>query len=178
MEQIVQEKIYREVESHIPRPKFSSILLIMFTLLIGFAAIVVSTRALAQCSIPPPDPFPAYADIFPGQPESAVKERAFSCSGYYNYYNSIVAGCTITRSAGIFSKVSISISEGIIRNIIFFTRDNSLTMGDLVIFLKTPASNIIYHFADFYVPGLTFRVKYGGSFSLFVPVQSISLSSS
>lgn len=184
MEQIIRERTYRQLESCPPRLRPSPLLLIVFILLIGFAAVTMAVRLVAQYSIAPANPFPAYADVFPGQPVSAVKARPFSCWSDYKYYHNPTEGddptaesCIFTPASGIFSSVQVIISEGIIRQSIFLMRDSTLQVGDLALFLEMPAIRDFYHVVYFASSKGFVSVKTidpAKRFSFFLPVWSIS----
>src|SRR4029078_12991728 len=125
-----------------------------------------------------PNPFLAYANIFPGQPASAIQASGFSCPSDHNYYYA-TAGvfCIATPADSIFSQISGTISNGIIRNISFIIRDQTLTVGDLEIVLdvpfihKSPETAYVALSGSFVIAGTT---VYWRRFSLFLPVWSVS----
>jgi hypothetical protein len=179
VEQIVREKIYPELESYSLRLRLSLRLLIIFVLLSGFTVINLSVRAVAQNMPTPPNPFTAYADVFPGQPESVIEAMAYSCFTDASHYDHdpIEQRCVLSPAIGTFSDVEVIISEGIIRQITFTLRDNTLQAGNLEIFLEMPAIHVFDHVAHFILPKsfvMTQTSNYAGRFSYFLPVWSVS----
>jgi hypothetical protein len=178
VEQIIRERNFPVLETYRPRLKLSPLLLITFIMLLGFTLLTMSVQALAQSSLHPPNPFTSYTDVFPGQPAAAVVIRGFSCEDYYNdYRDPEQAHCTISLSRGAFSTVQLIVSVGIIRQITFTLRDNTLQMGDLQLLLDMPAIRTRYQGAHFSLPDAYVRAKTTGfvrRFSLFLPVQNIS----
>jgi hypothetical protein len=173
VEHIVRESIYPQAASPIPRLRLSPFLLIVVITLVGFAVVTISASLVAQYRPTPHNPFPAYADVFPGQPASAVEARAFSCQNYAPAETS----CIFTPAAGAFLSVQAVMSEDKIHDLTFVLRDNTLQVGDLEMFLKMPTLHTLYRAAYFYLPGSFVRVRtaaYSGQFSLFLPILSIS----
>jgi hypothetical protein len=187
VEQIARERTYPELEPlHPPRLRLSPLLLIVIVLLIGFAVINLGVRTLAQYSLPPSNPFPAYADIFPGQPANAILSREFSCWGndFYEYSYAVAYGLTqescifiFTPAEGIFSHVEAVISGDTIQTLTFLLRDKTLQVGDLEKLLEMPTLHTLHNTAYFFLPEdfvIAKTVDFTGQFSLFLPVWSIS----
>jgi hypothetical protein len=173
VEQIVRETIYPQTASQIPRLRLTPLLLIMVIILVGFAVVTIGGRLVAQYSPTPPNPFPAYADVFPGQPASAVQARAFSCQSYAP----AETVCIFTPVAGAFLSVQVVISEGTIHNLTFILCDNTLLVGDLAMFLGMPTVHRLYHTVFFFLPSSLVKaetIAHGEQFSLFLPVRSIT----
>ena len=184
MEHIVRERIYPQAPSQIPRLRLSPLLLIVFSVVVGFAVVTISVRAVAQYTPSPPDPFPDYADIFPGQPASAIETRTFSCEAIYNYNHDLTKDtepmqelCTFIPAEGVFSSVEASLSGGIIYQLTFIMRDNTLQVGDLAQLLGMPPIHRFKRTAYFLLPTSLVRADPIGQrkrFSLFLPVWSIT----
>jgi hypothetical protein len=187
VDDIVRERSYPELEPlHPPRLRLSPLLLMVSVLLIGFAVVNMGMRALAQYIAPPANPFPAYADIFPGQPANAILSREFSCWGnnFYEYSYTVAYGLTqescifiFTPAEGIFSHVEAVISGDTIQTLTFILRDNTLQVGDLMRFLDVPIIHRLYHTVYFLLPTSVVRaetIDYGERFSLFLPVWNVS----
>lgn len=177
MEQIIQERVYPQSVSHIPRLRLSPRLLTVVIMLIGFGVVNMGLMVLARYTPTPTNPFPAYADVFPGQPMSSVKARAFSCSMDYDYYLYAATECTLTPAEGIMSSIGVIVSGGIIHQITFIMRDNTLQTGDLARFLETPIVHRLYRTAYFFLPASLVRAEtigHGEQFSLFLPVWSVT----
>jgi hypothetical protein len=183
LEQIIRERTFPELKSHLLGLKLSPLLRIAFIMLLGFALVTMSVRALAQYSLSLPNPFPAYADIFPGQAASMAEARGFSCQRSYDYYDATedhvptLEACIFAPPEGIFSSVQVIISDGIIRESIFLIRNNTLQVGDVERFLEMPVLHTLHRTAYFFLPGsfvIVQTVGYARQFSLFLPAWSIS----
>ena len=171
------------------RLRLSPFLLIVI-LWAAFAVVNVGARGLAQHLQPPLNPFSTYADIFPGQPASAIETRAFSCQSNYDYYAAPTEEtCIFIPTEGFFSSVEALISEGKIHDLTFISRDNTLQFGTLERFLDTPAIHIYAREIYFTLPYRIYRTAYsvlstslvtaetvshGEPFSPFVPVWSVT----
>ncbi len=187
MEQIARERTYPElVPLHPPRLRLSPLLLIVFALLVGFTVVSLGVRAVAQYTLQPFNPFPAYADIFPGQPARAIETRAFLCRLNYNYYHDrtedhdpIEEWCTFIPAAGVFSSVTVFIADGMIRETIFLARHNSFTVGELAIWLEAPVIHKVPKVIYLVLPqNLVRAITFGHAerFSLFHSVPNITIS--
>jgi hypothetical protein len=180
VEQIARERTYSELEPlHPPRLRLSPLLLIAFGLLISFAVVNLGMRAVAQFTVPPPNPFPAYADIFPGQAMSAAEARGFSCfaDDRNNDHDQLIQHCVLYPETGAFSRVEVIISGVIIHQSIFSLRDSILQVGDIALFLETPVIHLYDHMAYYFLSNsfvIARTVGYAEQFSLFLPVWSVS----
>ena len=182
MENIVRERIYPPSVNPIPRLRLSPLLLMVFVMVVGFGVVIIGAKAVAQYTPLPSNPFPAYADVFPGQPASALETRAFSCQqeqdydrDHYNLPEELY--CTFTPTAGVFSYVAVKIYEDIIYQVTFTIRERSLQVGDLEMFLKMLKLHTLHRAAYFFLPGsfvIARTAGYTGQFSLFLPVWSVS----
>jgi hypothetical protein len=158
---------------HIPR-----YLLAMLLLLLGCAGVTLSVRALGQNAQPPLDPFASFDDVFPGQPRSAIVARRFSCltNAYENYSEAPNELCLLRPKDGLFSQVSVGVKGDIIRNILFILRDNTLTIGDLMM-LWGKQDFHMYNGTSYFYWGDTGNTATGVShsrrFSLFLPLRSV-----
>lgn len=124
----------------------------------------------------PSDPFLAYTDIFPSRPASAIQLRGVTCQNIpFKYYSPTY--CDFTPAEGIFSEVTLFIYEDRIRQITFLLRENTLTIGDLQLFLGVPSTHQYPQMAHFALTSsfaLATTDNYAGRFSLFLPVRRIS----
>ncbi|MEO8606289.1 MAG: hypothetical protein ABI690_00280 [Chloroflexota bacterium] len=173
MEHTYRKSTYSESKRYVPKLRLSPFLLIVVIMLVGFGVMNMSVTALAQYSPAPVNPFPAYADIFPGQPASAVEARTFSCQNYTPAETS----CTFTPTGGAFLSIQVGISEGIIRDLIFILRDNTLQIGDLEMFLKMPTLHRIRRGVSFFLPESVVIAKISGypqRFSQFLYVSKVT----
>jgi hypothetical protein len=152
----------------------------MFILLTGFTVANVATRTLALRTTTLSNPFATYADIFPGQPATAIEARAFSCPSNYNDYKPPTGlYCSFTPIDSIFSSVVVVIDGGKIQQLNFVMRRNALTVGDLELILQTPATHRLTHTVYFAFPqqksfALAQTSQDTAQFSVFLPVWRIS----
>lgn len=111
----------------------SMYLLVAVITLTGFTTVGLGAIVFAQHGDPPANPFAAYADIFPGQPGSAVVARGLSCAANaHNYYQSEdYETCILDPTASAFSQIWVGISNGIIEQTDFVIQDQRLRVGDL-----------------------------------------------
>jgi hypothetical protein len=150
-------------------------LLVVFSLLVGFAVVSLGVWALGQSAVPLPNPFAAFADVFPGQPRSAAQMRGFLCltSAYGSEPNEY---CSVDLARGIVSQIDVYIAEDLIDEISFRLREDTLRVGDLMLIWGTPEIRENGHSVYFYwrSMGVTAMVtEYFGRFSHFLPVRRV-----
>src|SRR5260221_10758722 len=87
VDQLIRSSTFPEAKRHGPQLRLSPLWHLVGVMLIGCTGLILSVMALAQHTPAPLDPFPAYADVFPGQPDSAVAAQAFSCKQDYDHIN-------------------------------------------------------------------------------------------
>jgi hypothetical protein len=152
--------------------------LIVFVMVTGFGVAIIGLTTLAQSTPAPPNPFLAYANVFPGQPASTVEARAFSCQQDYDHFSHPEdVHCTLFPTSDVFSCVEAKISKNTIYQLTFTMRDNTLRVGDLAVFLKMPTRYTDYGTAYFFSPGSIVIAKtadYAKRVSPFSPIWSIS----
>ena len=170
MEQI-QAITQSQPVGHLRPFRVPAYLRLVFLLLIGFSVASLLVRTLAFTVLVSPNPFTAYADIFPGQPDSAIQSRAFSCRSQPEEHP-VPTGlsCAFVPTEGIFSKITVITSQSAIQNTIFEIREKNLRVGDVELFLKIQPVSNFSKIAYFTWPIL----KYARRSSLFFPVWSIS----
>ena len=137
----IPSPIYPQSINVAPSFKFLPYLRLALILLSGLALTNLGMRAFAQStqfSAPPPNPFLEYADIFPGQPISAVEARTFSCWSNHNYYDSLERACSSELTSGVFATVDMLTSDDTIREITFTLRENIFNVGNLVLLFGNP----------------------------------------
>ncbi len=178
MEQLILNSTFPEAERHAPQLRSSPLWLIVGVMLIGCAVVIMSVTALAQHTPVPLDPFPAYADVFPGQPGSAVEAKAFSCKQDYDHINyPEYVYCMFTPISGVFSRVEAKISNGTIYQLTFTMRDNTIRVGDLAVFLIIPTHQTLDGELYFYLPESFVIVRtadYVSRFSPFLSIRNVS----
>jgi len=182
MEQINHATYLQPIGQRTPLFRVLPILRFVFFLLTGFAIVNMAVRPLMRTAAAPPNPFLAYAKIFPGQPASAIQAKEFLCRSDQTYYYA-TAGvfCIATPADGIFSQISASVSDGTIRSLTFIVGNKTLTVGDLEVVLGIQLIHKFPQATSFIGSGKNFTVKasvigYTGRFSLFLPLQTISFS--
>jgi hypothetical protein len=179
MQQITSDQIRPPRIGLHPIPKLPVFLRLVLIILSGFTIANLAVRTMGQyTTLRPPNPFSEFADVFPGQPATAAEARAFSCQDKYNYsatgHDLTILYCEVTPAESIFSSVQIIISQNVIRQCIFVTRDNTLKVGDLAIFLETPAIYSNYQVTYFSLPSGFIIAGTARHFSLFLSVLSVS----
>jgi hypothetical protein len=136
VEQIRQNR-RSDGESNTPSLHRTSYLLVVPIIWLGLTVVSLGAIAWARYGVPSPNPFSSYVDIFPGQPSSALQARGFSCSMEFNRYTSNEY-CFSYPAAGVFSKVGVVVSKGVISIISFTMRENTLRLGDLMMLWGKP----------------------------------------
>ena len=128
-------RLQREWESHDSTRKLPSNLLVVFCIWIGIATVSITAVTICRSAPPPPSPFASFADVFPGQPRSAVEARRFSCvTGSYNGSEGAPnEHCTLNSATGVFSQVSVGIYKDVVQSIYFTSHDNTIRVGDLML---------------------------------------------
>jgi hypothetical protein len=202
--QNIQPRIRLQSKRDTLTRKRSLYLQFVFSMVIGFTAVNTITRALARYTTPPANPFSAFADIFPGQLESAIdlqimfrraglrpapteipelflniysETRARSCQRVHTSPYTPQESCTFTPAEGVFSSIYITFSRGIIRQTTFTLRHNTFRVGDLALFLGTRNFRTVPHILFFSwhgYSGVASTVGGAGQFSLFDSVWMVT----
>jgi hypothetical protein len=118
--------------------------LVVSLIWISFSVIAIATMALGRYSVSPVNPFSAYADIIPGQSESAILSTEFSCD-FQLYDNPLEKACRLSPVIGTFSQINVTISNQVVHQITFILRDTTLRVGDMVLFLGTMDFRIVHN---------------------------------
>ena len=154
-----------------------SVLFTVCILLIGFTLVGLGVEALGQTAPPRPNPFAAFADIFPGEPQSAVDARAFICTrGLYDYLPN--QHCSLDTAAGAFTQVGVVVADGVIDEISFRLRDDTLQVGDLMLLWGIPEVVAQRHAVYLYWHErhvIALVRDYSGEFSLFLRVRRVTI---
>lgn len=137
MEEITPYRTRPSTRGVPPIPKLLPFLRLVFVILSGFSVANIGVRAMGQYALPPYNPFTTFADIFPGQPGSAIEAHDFSCIDHDYYGNSAEEHCFFQPETGTFSSVDVLIYQGAIIKTTFLLRENGLTVGDLAVLLET-----------------------------------------
>jgi hypothetical protein len=173
-------RLPREGESHAPSRKLLLYLLVIFLTWLGFAAASMSAMALAQYTPAPPNPFASFADVFPGQPRSSLIARRFSCLtvGYDTARAAPDETCVLLPASGLFAQVEVIVSRSLIREITFTLREDTLRVGDLMLFWGEPTVTIYSRSVYLYWRSrgvFAIVVGYSERFSLQLPVRRVSI---
>jgi hypothetical protein len=178
MELTARASAYLYLERFNLVPQLPARLLVVLVMLVGFTGVNVAAMGLGGQATRPPDLFSSFADVFPGQPRSAVVARGFSCAmGTYPVLPDEY--CTLSPAAGAFTQVGAVVSHGIVIRTDFILRSGSLRFGDLAELWGVPENQEYegHHVADYFWHGKGVSASAffdTGRFSLFLPVRSVS----
>jgi hypothetical protein len=117
----------------------TSYLLGVLIMWVSFNVVIVGALALGASVVPPMHLFSAYADVFPGQSESNISGRGFSCvvDDSPLYTSPFYEDCRLTPATGTFSRIDVMISNKTIHQISFIVRENTLRVGDLALLVES-----------------------------------------
>jgi hypothetical protein len=123
---------------------------------------------------PSPEPFVSLADLFPGQPRSAVEARGFSCMviGFGTYAET----CLLLPNTGIFSEIGVTTSPlGYVNSSYFRLREDTLRLGDLAALWGRPEVYDQYEYLLFswFGGSVNATSAYTGRFSFLLPVDRV-----
>ena len=143
---------------------------------------VVSVIALAKS---PDDgiplyPFAPYADILPGQSQDAVLQRSIHCQ--VDITLQFDESCSSTLKTGMFSAIQLRISSrtGRVIRIVFTSREERLTLGQLVLLWGRPEIDIFGPTANFRwrsIHVVAIPQAYDGHFSYSLPIIYVAFES-
>jgi hypothetical protein len=131
VEHIIRQQTYPPSQNRHQRLKRLPLLRAVFLMWIIFTLANMGTRLLAQYTPLAPNPFPAYADIFPGHLASAVPARALPCLNAYDQVEPETQVCVLEPEGGLFSEVRLKLVESTIEEVTFVVRGNTLAVGEL-----------------------------------------------
>ncbi len=107
---------------------------IIFTILSVNVILVMVWLALARTPALPQNPFASYEDVFPGQPWSINLANHFSCvETPIPSVADVHQLCVFHPQTGPFSQVNLIILDGIIFQLNLDVRENSLVLGDILL---------------------------------------------
>lgn len=133
------------------------LMILVFSILIGFTVVSIGARALAGRALPPANPFVSFADILPGQFVSALDVRGFLCVLHdypTNDFRLPRVRCALDFTTGKFSRVwVITSSSGVIEEANFILRDDTFRVGDLALLLGAPFNRGASSTVGFYKHG-------------------------
>ena len=181
MDQITQEIVLPIPEKRALLPIIPFHVWIVLMMVIGFAVINIGVRGLARYPSLPVNPFAEYADIFPGQPKSAVEARGFICeASVYNFGNTAFEEyCGWKPESDVFSSLHVVLYQQIIQQVSFTLRDKGLRVGDIAIGLETSNMKVYPGFVYFMLPSSIVTVRTtakAGRFSPYIPVWRVTFS--
>lgn len=140
-----------------------------------FVALFIVTGALVIISRTPDahfNPFAAYAGVLPGQPWENAEAYGFEC----NYGTGTQwLECFLQPPSGDFSRVWLSIDNGIIASVLFTPRKGTLSLGDVALLLGVPQRWGAVHFNWSEDRILAYVPTNAGRFNYYVPILNISL---
>jgi hypothetical protein len=131
----------RPCSSHMGSIIAPSFILIPITMAVAFTVLIIGARVLGASLPLPPDPFEAYADLFPGQPRSAAVASGFSCPASFFNPGAVplpIETCVFWPVTGPFSQIIVSVSQDEIRQLRFILRGTALKMPDLIAWWGAP----------------------------------------
>jgi hypothetical protein len=172
--------LQREWQCHVSSRKLPSIVLVVLCAWLGIVIVSMTVVAIGRSAPIPPNPFASFADVFPGQPRSAITAWDFSCviNSYAAFDGVPNEYCTFNPATGTFSQVRIAIYKNVIQSIVFVLRENTLTVGDLMLLWGRVTVRGINRAAYFYWhrSGIAATaVNHSGQFSLLLPVRSVTI---
>lgn len=150
---------------------------LVFAIMIGFGAATISAKVLGQYVAAPTNPFLEFADIFPGQPESAVYAYPFLCRANYAYDYASEKHCNFRPSGGIFSVIDLIVEHSVIIQATFMIRDTSVRLGDLKSWWETNPVQAYPRVVFFFLPEWAILARtsdHGKHSPPFSPVWSVT----
>jgi hypothetical protein len=125
------------ISEPLPAPQGNPLRIALHVCVLLFSAslsvFMVGSTALARTTAAPsaaPVGLGDYADLLPGQAESEVVARGFSC--YADAFDRSYALCTVVPASGAFSLVSVMLRRSLVTQLTFLVRqDTPLRVGDL-----------------------------------------------
>jgi hypothetical protein len=122
---------------------FTTLVISMRTLILFLTGVSVSvivlTTTVAEREY---DPFAPYSDLMPGQSRDALTQWEFNCAT--TIIPSFSESCSLTPESGIFSEIQVKFAAdtGRIEKTVFLSRENRLSLGDLVLLWGKPEIDI------------------------------------
>ena len=177
MEQITHSRTRQGASSPYPIPKLPRFVVLVLIVLTGFTVANIGMRAMGQYTVRPPNPFSAFADVFPGEPASAIEAHDFSCVDNNYYGSSAEAHCFFQPAASAFSSVDVLIYQDTILKTTFLVGENLLQVGDLAVLLETNELQTYPNQVAFVLLGrfvIAQTIAHDGGLSPFLPVWSVS----
>lgn len=134
----------------VPLLPLHSYLLALVLIVGGFTLAGLGAKAMQQSAPDLPGLFAAYADIFPGQPRSAMQARGFSCPmSAYGSYRGSTETCFLHLPPDAFEQITVVANREHIVQTSFVLRGNRLTLGDLAAVLGEPEISEMNHVVTF-----------------------------
>ncbi len=148
MQQVIQG-VHRPQFDH-PISRFSTSsprTFIVLVLVVGFLSAMLLVNTLAKHVIDPypPDLFASFTDLFPGQ---SIDVRMLETEGYSCYTDTLPSSADITErctqdlQTGLFSHISVTIWDGVVKWLDLGVREHGLTVGDLSLRLGCPEVSV------------------------------------
>src|SRR5258706_3071450 len=92
-------------KSHVRKSSRFLRAILLFAL--GLSAAALGVRTLVQSARQPTNPFSDFADVFPGQPDSAIQAHPFLCLTNSLYGTASEKDCKLTPPNGLFSNIRV-----------------------------------------------------------------------
>lgn len=182
MQQITRYRIHPPGRAPFALPKLPRKVVLVVLLWSGITTAAIGARALGQFAPRPANPFQEYADIFPGQPLSAVQSRPFVCfeenNNYYTGGENHLR-CTFRPINETFSSIDLIIEHGWIIQTSFLLHDQDIHIGDISAWWQTNPVDAFPNHAFFWLSEhmvIARTTHADGRHSLFRLVWSVSLS--
>lgn len=161
--------------------QFSIVLALFVLMSMGIFVSTLPSRLTEQS--PVSDLFLAYVNVFPGQPASAtaLEEHGFLC--FMDTLPSPADAseyCSSTPQTGLFSRMNVTIWDGVVTRVEFTVNENLLSVGHLALLWGRPEDiQVVGNIATarWSIPGATVLAifAYDQRFSYFAPVAQVSI---
>jgi hypothetical protein len=161
-----QQVLGQEEQVRQPQPEGIRIPVVVKVTAMIFVGLFIVAASLVIGSRSPDvrfDPFAAYASVLPGQPRANAEAYGFECE-YPT--GSQWEQCLLQPSEGDFSRVWLSVDNGIIASVLFTPRKSTFSVGDLSLVLGVPQNWGAVHYrwnaghVSAYVPTNAGRFNY------------------
>lgn len=156
------------------------LLRLLLAVMIGITAATISAKAVGQYApVQSTEPFSAFADLFPGQPESAINAYPMVCWTGHTNASGTEKGCSLSQETGAISNVDLGLDHGVIVQVTFTLRDGSVQVGDLSTWLQNNPMQSYPRLMYFTFHELNMVAKVGDHHphaSPYAPVYSVTLS--
>ncbi|PJF39276.1 MAG: hypothetical protein CUN54_09065 [Phototrophicales bacterium] len=175
-----EARTFRQYSIYIPNiklPFYVQFMLLMTTIMaIVVIGLALSVKHVAQ----PQNPFLPHTEISPGQSSDALQKYGAFCApeiGHSAVNDRLLQECNIRPATGLFSRITVRGTDGVIMQNIFWIRENALVVGDLILLWGQPNIRWNGHYANLSWPRSRISAHVGtegGYFNYFTPVQHVA----